>query len=131
MERKPGTVTQLSDYRAPKPPLNAIPQIELSDRQLAVREHLLDAADRPPDDAPAALVGLSVMPSGKINSVALQVEPEHVLPVLCAMRSLMTKLESYLTNSIANRYMLMAALAAGIETLDVLTVPALALTWIK
>lgn len=123
MDRKHlGNVTQLSAYRAPK----AVQQVELSDRQLAIREHLLDAAARTANDAPTALVGLSVMPSGTISSVALQVEPEHVIPVLSAMRILMTKLETYLTTSVSSRYMLVLSVAAAIEIADLVTVPAMA-----
>src|SRR5690606_6305308 len=101
-------------------------QIELSERQQAVREHLLETASRAPDDAPAALVGMSVMPSGKINTIALQVEPEHVLPVLEAMRSVMLKLESYLTSAMTSRLALMIGVAAALEAIDIVSVPAMA-----
>lgn len=125
MERKQqqtGTVTQLSTYRTARP----VGPIQLSDRQLAVREHFLEAAARAPDEAPAALVGMSVLPDGKITSVALQVEPEHVIPVLSAMRIMMTKLESYLTSAVASRFALAVGIGAVIEVFDLVFVPALA-----
>ncbi|WP_313453259.1 hypothetical protein [Stutzerimonas nitrititolerans] len=93
---------------------------------MAVREHLLETASRPPEEAPAALVGMSVMPSGAINCITLQVEPEHVLPVLEAMRGLMGKLESYLTSAVASRYLLVFGVALAIEAFDIVTVPAMA-----
>lgn len=117
-----GNVRQLDAYRAPQ----VIAPAELTDRQMAVREHLLAAADRPASEAPTALVGLSIKPNGIIQSCTLQVEPEHVVPVLAAMRILMGQLESYLTSTLMNKHLMVVAVVASIVTADIMLVPAVA-----
>lgn len=117
-----GNVTQLSAYRAPTP----VAQTKLTDRQLAVREHFQDVLDLSAEQSATAYIGLAVQPDGRINSIALQVEPEHVIPVLAAMRVVMTNLESYLTSSLAGRHLMLFGAWLALQVVDIAAVPAMA-----
>lgn len=123
MQIKPlENITQLSTYRASK----FSSPTQLSDRQLAVREHCQDVLKRTADQAPTAIVGIAVQPDGKIQSFALQVEPEHVIPMLSAMRSVMEKLESYLTSSLVGRHLVIVGVWAALQAADLTVAPAMA-----
>lgn len=52
--------------------------------------------DRPAADIPAALVAITILASGEVRTSTVQVEPEHVLPILTAMRKTSEQLELYL-----------------------------------
>ena len=117
MENEPtGNVTQLNAHR----------KNHLAERQEIIRDHLRKAAERSAQDAPTAIVGISVQPDGHIRSLVLQVEPEHVIPVLSAMRLLMARLESCLAERIAARHLLLALVAVALIVADSVTDPAIA-----
>lgn len=118
MENEPtGNVTQLSAYRKSN---------SLTERQQVVRDRLLDKAQRPASEAPTAMIGITVLPNGHIRSVAIQIEPEHVMPVLSAMRVLMTRLESCLTESITARHLIFCLIAVALILGDSIGEPAIA-----
>lgn len=83
-------VARLSDYRK-----------QLTDRQEAILEIVTSYASRPASEIPTAMVAIAVRADGTIRFDAIQVEPEHVLPILAAMREASNELELYLHRSIA------------------------------
>lgn len=117
MEKEhPGNVTQLSAHR----------KSHLSDRQEVVRQRLITASERAPHEAPTAMVGICVLPNGHIKTDVIQIEPEHVMPVLSAMRVMMQRLESCLTETITARHIVLGAIAVAIILADSIGEPAIA-----
>lgn len=115
-KKREGNVTRLEDHRFP----------HQTERQREVKERLMDIANREPSQAPTAVINVSVLPSGKFESVLLNVEPEHVIPALSAMRGLMEKMEAYLTTTIAARTALAVAIAVSLVLIDTYIEPAIA-----
>lgn len=117
MQNNPeGKVTRLDDHRYP----------HQRERQRQVSERLMDIASREPSLAPTAVINVSVLPNGNFESIMLNVEPEHVVPALSAMRCLMVKMEAYLTAAITNRVVVIFAVAAALILVDSFSEPALA-----
>lgn len=111
-----GKVTRLDDHRFP----------HQRERQQQVKEKLMDLATREPGSAPTAIVGLNILPTGSIEAVVFNVEPEHIVPALTAMRGLMVKMEAYLTTALSSRALLVAAIAVSLVVVDIVAEPALA-----
>lgn len=86
----------------------------------------MDIANREPSQAPTAVINLSVLPNGNFESLLLNVEPEHVIPALTAMRGMMTKMEAYLTTAITSRAVLVVAFAVALAVVDAFAEPAIA-----
>lgn len=109
--KAPQNVTLLDSYRR-KPDSSAGRRTDHRvDRQRDIQKMFLDMSKSEIQDSPTAIVGFSVQPSGNIRSVARQIEPEHIEPILIAMRAMMTRLESYLPESTRTVKVLVADVA--------------------
>lgn len=111
-----GNVKQLNSYRFP----------HLIERQRIVRERLLLIANREAAEAPAAVVGIVILPDGHLLSTALAVEPEQIVPVLGALRKLIFRLEQHLTDSLVMRMLIVSMVVATIWMADSTLAPAIA-----
>lgn len=86
----------------------------------------MEIASRTAEDQPTAIVGLNILPSGVMETVIFNLEPEHVIPALTAMRGLMEKMEAYLTTAIAGRAVLGICIAVALALVDSYVEPAVA-----
>lgn len=82
-----GNVEQLSNYRLP------------NERWEKIKSHVTEFANQDGDNAAVAIAGVSIKANGEISVTAMNVEPEHVVPMVAALNRLVGELMRFLGRS--------------------------------
>lgn len=90
MSEPKNSVSKLDDYR---------PKSHVELRQERIRSHVTEFASQQGESAAVAIVGASIKANGEVTTTALNVEAEHVVPLVSALNKLTGELMRFLGKS--------------------------------